>query len=159
MSRLSSFLKLVPALALAFSVVAAQASAADWLVGRWSGGGQHMGKNSNAELTVAPALGGRFLELSYRVTNPIQFEGRGLYRENGEASLSGHWFDSRGVEMPLKARRDATSMVADWGHPDGERGRTHYLLQADGSLEVVDEVRTADGGYQIFARQRFTRSQ
>lgn len=155
MSRLEALSWALAALLLAHQP--GFAATPDWLVGTWNGGGQHMGKASTAELTVAPALGGRYLELRYRVISPISFEGRGLYLDGTQALLTGRWFDSRGMEMPLNARWDATSMIADWGGSEGEKGRTHYLLKPDGSLEVIDEVQVKDGSYRAFAKQQFKR--
>ena len=82
-----------------------------------------------------PALGGRFLELSYRAG---QFEGRAFYRPAGEGRWRATWFDNRGISFPIEALAAERTLTAEWGSADTERGRTIYRLLPDGRLEVTD---------------------
>lgn len=135
-----------------------QASEMAWLLGRWQGPGQFLGRPSEARLELRPVLGGAFVELSYRVeaggaaAGPA-FEGRAFYRREAEGWRA-RWFDSRGAGFPVTARLAERELVASWGAAATERGRTSYRLGQDGALLVTDEVLGADGGWRLFARHR-----
>lgn len=135
----------------------------DWMIGSWKGGGTHGGNSSEARLDVRPALGGKFVELRYRVEvrepTPYTFEGRALYRPAEPGKYRAHWFDSRGMVLPVSASAEESSLTADWGTAGTERGRTVYRLMPDGRLEVSDTVLGADGAQRPFARQLFDRSE
>jgi hypothetical protein len=80
-----------------------------------------------------------------------------LYRVTKDGSVTGQWFDSRGVSLPLAGRSDGDAMVIDWGvETSPERGRSTYRL-VDGALEVTDEVYGKDGSLAVFGRTRLTR--
>lgn len=120
-----------------------------WLTGKWSGPGTMFGNASQAVLEVRPALGGRFLELSYRAGG---FEGRAFYRPAADGRWQATWFDNRGVTFPIAAVVSEQVLTSDWGSAETERGRTIYRLLADGRLEVTD---SAAG--RVFASHVFTR--
>ena len=134
--------------------------ALDWLHGSWAGAGTVQGAASEATLEVAPALGGRFVELRYRFTTagerPYVFEGRGFYRLDG-AGWRGQWFDSTGAIRPLAGTVEGTVLTAEWGEAATEQGRTTYRLEAAGNLQVTDEVLRRDGRWHVFASHRMTR--
>ncbi|HEV7658444.1 MAG TPA: hypothetical protein VGO55_01235 [Allosphingosinicella sp.] len=129
--------------ALLLCLVAAPAFASDgpsalhWLEGRWRGTGTMFGQASEAVLEVRPALGGRFLEFSYRAG---RFEGRAFYRPAGEGRWQATWFDNRGITFPIQAVLAGQTLTADWGSAETERGRTIYRLLPDGRLEVTDSA-------------------
>ena len=131
----------------------------DWMIGLWKGGGTHGGRPSEASLDVQPALGGRFVELRYRVEvkspPPYTFEGRALYLPSEGGGWRADWFDSRGLVLPVTASAAEASLTADWGTAGTEQGRTIYRLLADGRLEIVDTVVGRDGAKREFARQLF----
>ena len=135
--------------------------ALDWLLGSWKGGGTHSGRRSEARLQARPALGGRFVELTYRLKvgapKPFAFEGRAFYRPVDGGGWKADWFDSRGLVLPVSASVEGSSLTADWGTIGTEQGRTIYRLLADGRLEVVDAVVGPDGARREFARQLFRR--
>lgn len=142
------------ALAALLVLVAAPAAAQDagalaWLEGSWRGAGTMFGRPSEAALEIRPALGGRFLELSYRAG---QFEGRAFYRPAGEGRWQATWFDNRGISFPIDAAAAEHVLTADWGSAATERGRTVYRLRADGRLEVSDAAAGAGGAMREFAR-------
>jgi hypothetical protein len=144
--------------ALLALLIAAPAAAAplDWLVGRWQGTGTRMGAATEATLEVRPALGGRFVELSYVSSG---FEGRAFYRPVEGARWRGEWFDIRGVHFGIDAEAGERSLTANWGSEASERGRTVYRLLDDGRLELVDHVIGRDGASREFARHLLTRTQ
>jgi hypothetical protein len=124
-------------------LVAAPASASDgpgalhWLEGRWTGTGTMFGQASEAVLEVRPALGGRFMEFSYRAG---RFEGRAFYRPAEDGSWQATWFDNRGITFPIAASLAGQTLTSDWGSAETERGRTIYRLLPDGRLEVTDSA-------------------
>jgi hypothetical protein len=62
----------------------------------------------------------------------------------------GHWYDSRGMVLPLSVVSHDDRVVVDWGDGPTERGRTTYLATLDCRLEVTDEVLATDGGWKVF---------
>ncbi len=141
---------LVALLVLVATPAAAQDTGAlAWLTGSWRGAGTMFGNASEAALDIRPALGGRFLELSYRAGG---FEGRAFYRVEDDGRWRATWFDNRGLTFPIEADVAGRTLTADWGSAETERGRTIYRLAEDGHLDVVDSVVGADGGRREFAR-------
>lgn len=132
----------------------APGGALDWLVGSWRGAGTRMGAATEARLDVRPALGGRFVELSYVSSG---FEGRAFYRRVEGARWRGEWFDIRGVHFGIEAVEAQRTLTADWGSDATERGRTVYRLLEDGRLELVDHVTGRDGTSREFARHTLRR--
>jgi hypothetical protein len=131
---------LAAALVLAVAQAPAPAREAEtlaWLQGSWRGAGTMFGRPSEARLEIRPALGGRFLELSYRAAG---FEGRAFYRHAGAGRWRATWFDNRGTSFPIEAAAAGRTLTADWGSAETERGRTVYRLRDDGRLEVTDSV-------------------
>lgn len=137
------------------------ASPLGWLHGRWTGTGMVQGAPSEAMLEVAPALGGRFVELRYVFTTggerPVRFEGRGFYRHEAER-WRGQWFESTGMTRPLSGEVAGTRLTTEWGEEATERGRTTYRLEDGDTLRVTDEVLRLDGQWQVFASHSFRRS-
>lgn len=140
---------------VASPLAAQETGALAWLEGRWQGPGTMFGNPSEAVLDVRPALGGRFLELSWRAG---RFEGRAFYRPDGEGGWRATWFDNRGISFGIDAVAAERSLTADWGSAETERGRTVYRLLDDGRLEVVDTVIPREGEARIFARHMLTRA-
>lgn len=137
-------------LLLAAAPAAAQeAGNLDWLAGSWRGAGTMFGQPSEAALDVRPALGGRFVELSYRAGG---FEGRAFYSPAGEGRWRAAWFDNRGVTFPIAAAVADRTLTADWGSAETERGRTVYRLLPDGRLEVSDTAAGREFARHLLAR-------
>jgi len=154
-------------LALAAALVAAQPAAPQppamaplsWLAGQWKGSGASFGSPGTADLAIAPALGGKFYELRYRVATtgarPFSFEGRAFYRPVGEA-WQAQWFDSRGTTFAINGKVEGSALTSDWAGTT-EKGQTVYSLREDGRLEVVDSVPGPDGKAKEFARYVYER--
>jgi quercetin dioxygenase-like cupin family protein len=108
--------------------------------GFWSGEGTFQGKPVKAEATWAPALDGKFNELSVKIrTSESQsFSGRALYGANLQAS----WSDSTGNAYGVQGKWDGTKLVSTWG----DRGRSTYALTDKGELEIIDEIKGATAG-------------
>lgn len=137
-------------LLLTSAALAQDASELAWLQGSWRGAGTAFGQPSEARLEIRPALGGRFLELSYRAG---QFEGRAFYRNAGEGRWRATWFDNRGTSFPIEAVAAERMLTAHWGSADTERGRTIYRFLPDGRLEVTDHAGGRDFATHVLTRQ------
>ena len=131
----------------------------DRLAYEWSGEGMVLGRPSRASLVFDHVLERQFVRLRFR--NEMQaedgrvvvFEGHGYYSAPDAAGeLSGWWFDSRGLELPIQAKVTDRALIVDWGTEGTEQGRTTYTLEAVDELLVVDEVRSEDGTLAEFGR-------
>jgi len=129
------------------------------LLGEWRGTGVVNGRDSSITMTWDIAVSGAFVRLRFRNdmaptgTQPaFVFEGHGYYRVSGSAG-TGTWMDARGFILPVRVTLADDAFVSDWGDESSpERGRTTYRLTGADAVEIVDEVRTADGTYREFGR-------
>lgn len=153
MQRLTLML-LLP-LSLLFS---GRASADDvWqsLTGRWQGGGEVSGMAATIALQFRPAFGGRGYHLDFenrmrgKDEKTWQFAAEALYRCDAAGACRGHWYDSRGMVLPLNATAQSDRLVVEWGDESTERGRTTYRLDED-TLRITDEVLGKDGAWKVF---------
>jgi hypothetical protein len=132
------------------------------LVGRWTGQGRVMGRESKLTMEWDWVLGRRFVRLSFRneMTDAegrrSSFEGHAYYRPTGEGRYQGAWFDSGGETHPIAATSDGRELVASWGTPETKLGRTVYRLTEAG-VDVVDAIRAKDGTWKEFGRSTFRR--
>jgi hypothetical protein len=148
---------ILPALLLATACL-------DGLHGTWRGPGSVMNRAIVMEQTFTPALLGRFTEQRMRhlasdtATRPM-FEGRAMYRAAGAAqpdSVSGQWFDARGITFTLAATCAGDVLSSQWMGAT-ERGRTVYALSAD-TLVVIDSVFPPSAPAREFGRSRLVRA-
>lgn len=156
-------MKLLVALtAVAATVVAAASLQAgdevfEHLAGEWRGGGEVRGMQSEQTMLWAPALDGGFMRLEFdnrmrRDNNSeFHFQAHAYYRAAPDGTVTGQWFDSRGVIFPLRGEHGPSRLSIEWGAPDTERGRSEYRVDGD-RLEVVDEVLLPDGAWRVFGR-------
>jgi hypothetical protein len=79
-----------------------------------------------------------------------------LYRAAADGTVSGVWFDTRGVRIELEGVADADRLRIEWAAPS-EAGVTVYVWAGEGRVEVVDSVR-AEGGMRQFGRAGYTRA-
>lgn len=135
------------------------------IAGNWEGTGEVRGMASVQQMAWQPVLDGRFLRLSFdnRMTGTDgkewRFQAHGYYRIQDDGTITGTWFDSRGVSFPLAGGVDEDgTMTIRWGTDDTERGRSSYRLEAE-TLEVTDEVPSAEGEWRTFGRTKLTRVQ
>jgi hypothetical protein len=138
-------------LALACSTAMAEVPVAaaflERLAGEWKGGGEVSGMAADMRMRWEQALDGK----------TWHFKAEAFYRVQKNGSIAGHWFDSRGISLPLAGRAEGDVMTIDWGNEaSAERGRSTYRLAAD-ALEVTDEVYGKDGTLTAFGRTRLSR--
>ena len=132
------------------------------LAGQWTGTGTVLNQSSRIQMSWSWELGGRFMRLTFRneMGAPPKitvFEGHAYYRPTTDGQYRGMWFDNAGMLRPLDARRDGDALVSKWGTPDTEEGETTYRLRADGTMEVIDRVKSKDGTWREFGRATYTR--
>lgn len=153
------------ALSLALACGHAQADIWESLAGRWAGQGEVSGMAANIELEFRPALDGRGHHLAFfnrmraadGKTWPFRAEAFYLCEKGG--ACHGHWYDTRGMTLPLKTASHDDRLVVEWGDDNTERGRTTYRIGADGKkLEITDEVRSKDGVWSVFGNTSAIRS-
>jgi hypothetical protein len=146
--------------------VSAQTGADDpWkkLVGLWRGGGEVSGMSASIELRFRPAFGGRGYHLSFdnrmrgKDDQVWPFAAEALYLCDAQGACRGHWYDSRGMVLPLEATAAGDRLVVAWGDADTERGRTTYRLDGDG-IAITDEVLGKDGAWNVFGETTASRS-
>lgn len=156
---------LLPAmlLLLLFSSVYAQSPTEPLLnrfSGTWRGEGKAFGMTARLDMKWERVLGNKFVRLSLR--NEMQspngqqvFEGHAYYQPSGAATdgkYEARWFDSRGVLFHIKAQTEADALVAFWGSPETEQGKSVYQLIGPDKMEVVDSVRQKDGTWREFGK-------
>lgn len=130
------------------------------VAGNWGGTGEVRGMASVQQMTWQPVLDGRFLRLTFdnRMTGTDgkewRFQAHGYYRIRDDGTITGTWFDSRGVSYPLACGVDEVgTMTIRWGTEASELGRSSYRI-VDGVLNVTDEVQGKDGTWHTFGRSR-----
>ena len=133
--------------------------------GTWQGEGKALGMDARLQLKWEPVLGNKFLRLSLRnemrrAGGPAQvFEGLAYYQASkqigasgGETTYEARWFDSRGLSFTIAGHVEGESLVALWGSPETEQGKSVYRLLTPGKMEVVDSVKQKDGRWKEFGR-------
>ncbi len=135
----------------------------DRIEGEWRGAGEVRGMAADMRMRWEKALDGRFhrLAMENRMTGQDgatwHFKAEAFYRVMPDGSITGQWFDSRGISLPLAGRSDGDAMTIDWGDAGSpERGRSTYRL-VDDTLDVTDAVYRKDGTLAVFGRTRLTR--
>ena len=133
------------------------------IAGDWQGTGEVRGMASVQKMAWQPVLDGSFLRLTFDNCMTAadgkewQFQAHGYYRVRDDGTITGLWFDSRGVSFLLSGAVDAGgTMTIQWGTDDTERGRSSYRIEAD-ELQVTDEVLSREGEWRVFGRTRLTR--
>jgi len=135
------------------------------LEGSWQGEGKAFGMGARLQIKWEWVLEKKFLRLTLRneMSTPNgqkqTFEGQAYYQSSAGDKSDAHWFDSRGVTFPIKAHVEGDALVALWGSPDKEEGKSTYRLIDDGTLEVVDTVKQKDGTWREFGRATLKRFQ
>ena len=133
------------------------------LEGSWGGEGMFMGNRARLELKYEWVLNGKFLRLSLNNESRTQagerqvFEGHAYYEAKSDGSVSGTWFDSRGVSFALKGSFEGDTLTVLWGGSDQEQGKSVYRLVEANRLEVTDSVKQKNGEWRQFASAVVTR--
>jgi hypothetical protein len=133
------------------------------LQGDWEGDGTALGGTARLRIKWEWVLENKFLRLNLKSEMSAAggakrvFEGQAYYRSDGVDKYVAHWFDSRGVTFPIKAQLDGSTLVAWWGTPETEEGKSTYQLIDETTMEVVDSVKLKDGSFREFGRAKLKR--
>ena len=132
------------------------------LEGNWQGEGKAFGMTAKLHIKWEWVLNKKFLRLTIknemtRTSGPQMFEGQAYYHAIAADKFEAQWFDSRGVTFPIKGHLEGDSLIAMWGSPDKEEGKSIYRLVDDSTLEVVDLVKQKDGTFREFGRTTLKR--
>lgn len=127
------------------------------LTGTWLGEGKLMGNPARLELKYEWVLNGKFLRLSLKNESKTAsgaqqvFEGHVYYEPKSDGSVTGVWFDSRGISFPVNGTFAGDTLTVLWGSPEQEQGKSVYRLVDASTLEVIDSVQLKDGTFRQFA--------
>ena len=131
------------------------------LEGSWQGDGKTLGMAATMQLKWEWVLNKKFLrltlknEMSTASGQKQVFEGQAYYNA---AASEAHWFDSRGIMLPIKAQVEGEALISMWGSPDKEEGKSTYRLIDASTLEVTDTVKQKDGTWREFGRATLKRT-
>jgi hypothetical protein len=125
------------------------------LHGPWRGEGEVSGMTAEVRLRFRDAIAGRGHHLDFH--NRMRgkdgkewvFVAEALYQCDAAGACRGHWYDSRGMILPVKTASQPDRLVVEWGEAVTERGRTTYHLDGD-TLRITDEVLGKDGVWKVF---------
>ncbi|HEX9885039.1 MAG TPA: hypothetical protein VGA70_01050 [Longimicrobiales bacterium] len=142
--------------------IAAAPTVLDSLVGSWSGEGTLMGRPGSFHMawsaTEVPGVHSLAFGNAFRSDDGSEtpvLSAHATYRTGEDGSVDGVWFDTRGVRIELSGRVDADRLRVEWTAPT-EAGVTVYGWPGNGSVDVVDSVRTAEG-VREFGRASYQR--
>jgi len=130
------------------------------LHGTWSGTGELFNRPASFTMTWDVSEDGvAVLTFANAMTNddgsatPV-LTARAIYQADPD-SIRGVWLDSRSERLELSATATSSALTTIW-KSSSERGRTEYVMQPDGTVEVLDHVETADG-WRHFGTARYER--
>lgn len=125
---------------------AQEATLFDQFIGDWGGKGKLMNADAEFRMTWEWVLERNFVRLTFQ--NKMRgsdgtermLKAQAFYKPQPSGDLTGTWFDSRGMVLPLKARVEHDTLTTLWGSPETEQGRTEYRKLNEGRIEVKDFV-------------------
>lgn len=129
-------------------------------LGKWEGSGTLYNTAATFSMEWEQVLSEQFYRLNF--TNALDngafsMNAHGYYKME-EDSITGQWFDTRGVSFPITGVIEDQKMIIHWGTADFEQGRTEYALLAPGKMEVTDFV-LRNGEYARFGKATYQRKQ
>jgi hypothetical protein len=130
-------------------------------IGSWEGSGKLFGKPAKFQLIFTFALNDKFFHLEFRNEYSVDsrtyvMDAKAYYAVSQVDSLRGYWFDSRGVQQPVRAGLSPSTLTSLWGSPQTELGKTIYELTAVNELKVTDLVQR-NGTYAVFGEAVYKR--
>lgn len=130
-------------------------------IGSWQAEGEAFGAPSTSKMQWANSeLSGKFLKLDYQINRTTPngpqgiFSGIAYYQKPSSPVPANHeirafWADTNGSLHPVLATIDGQALIAEWGTPDTEQGRTRYQMTERDTIQVTDWVKTPDGWRQF----------
>lgn len=129
--------------------------------GKWHSSEPAFGMPAETTLGFQSTLAGKFIRLNYKIEMTLPsgelslFEGEALYPAKSDTLIKAFWVDNTGNMHPIRAEISHGRLLADWGTPETEVGRTEYKILEDGNLSVTDWV-LREGQYEIFNQKTMT---
>ncbi|WP_422104058.1 hypothetical protein [Winogradskyella sp.] len=112
----------------------------------WEGTGTLMGKKATFKMNWQNVLNDQFIKLEFQNEHQsenneaIVFKATAFYNIINDTIVTGHWFDNRGISLPLKGQVNDDTLTIFWGNSDTETGKTIYKYINDSSLHVEDYI-------------------
>lgn len=97
------------------------------LLGEWEGSGTLMGNTAEFSMKWEQVLNSQFYKLTFRNSIPnvsFSMNAHAYYKVTDDGTVSGYWFDSRGISFPLSGSTEENTITINWGTPEIEQGRT-----------------------------------
>ncbi|MBO6522337.1 MAG: hypothetical protein JJ971_00800 [Balneolaceae bacterium] len=136
----------------------ANAQIPESFLGKWEGIGTLYNSEATFSMEWEQVLNQQFYHLSFSNAlnnGAFSMSAHGYYRTEGD-SITGQWFDTRGVSFPLRGVTKEHKLIIHWGTLDFEQGKTEYSLVSNDSMEVTDFV-LKNGEYAQFGNATYQR--
>lgn len=134
-----------------------QAQTFSSLLGEWEGIGTLKGQPAEFEMYWEQTLNDQFYTLRFRNNIPafsFSMEAHGYYQVLDDGSISGYWFDSRGISFPISGSIEEKTIIIYWGTPEIEEGRTEYMVISEDQVKVTDYI-LRDGTFDQFGEAMY----
>ncbi len=130
--------------------------------GDWIGEGNLFGAPAKFSMNWEIVLADKFARLSFHnefkdgngTTRSMDAEA--FYKFDPNASITGNWFDTRGLILPLKCEVKDNTLIVLWGDKATEQGKTEYQLISENQIAVKDFV-MRNGEYAEFGGASYKR--
>ncbi|MDC8004337.1 hypothetical protein POV27_09760 [Aureisphaera galaxeae] len=126
----------------------------------WEGSGTLFGKTAHFTMHWEAALNNTFIKLEFEngfeaSEGKMQtMQAHGYYQIAQDGSVSGTWFDSRGVRLPLIGSISSDTLEIFWGDASTEQGKTLYRIE-NGIIYVEDFYKNKEGKYVNFGNATY----
>ncbi len=143
---------LILLLLVCFAQSSSKAQTLTSFLGSWEGKGTLMNSEANFEMKWEQVLNDQFFRLTFRNGIPaasFSMDAQAYYKEIEDGTISGYWFDSRGISFPLEGNLSDSTLIIYWGTEEIEQGRTEYTLHDSKTIKVSDFV-LRNGKFVLF---------
>lgn len=135
----------------------AQPSIMKAFIGDWEGNGILYNQDASFTMKWESVLNEQFFRLNFKNrlnSGAFQMHAYGYYKLKADSSITGHWFDSRGVSFSLVGHITENSLTINWGTPETEQGRTEYILTSLNGIKVSDFI-LRNNEYSLFGEATY----
>ncbi len=121
----------------------------------WNGVGMLMSKKATFTMDWQRVLGNQFIKLEFqnkrksKNNKDIIFRATAFYKIVNDTTVTGNWFDNRGMSFPLKGHIKENELTILWGSNETEMGKTIYRYTNDNIITVEDFIMN-NGKYYKF---------
>lgn len=142
-----------------FNALNTHAQTPSSFLGEWEGKGTLMGNTAEFSMKWEQVLNDQFYMLTFRNSMPnssFSMDAHAYYKIEDSGTISGYWFDSRGISFPLSGNTEDSTITILWGTPEIEQGKTEYVLTSHNEVTVNDFVLRNDE-YALFGEATYQR--